>query len=214
MKPIIGLVPRPTINATGRDMFSAYKEIVYLVWNAGGIPIILVPPHIEKLTEKEELDIQKQIDLCDGVIAGGGDDYYDYDLKMIAYAHKKDIPVLGICLGMQTMAMLENGTLEKIGNDSHQKKGIDYAHSVSIKENTKLYDIFKEKEILVNSRHKEIVTSTSLQVNATSKEGFIEGIEDPTKTFFIGVQWHPEDMVAYDIKEKALIETFIEACKR
>lgn len=214
MKPIIGLIPRPSVNATQRDMFSVYKEIKDLVWNRGGIPIALIPPHTKKLTQEEKESIQKAIDLCDGILAGGGDDIYDYDLEMIEYAYHKNIPVLGICLGMQTMAVMKDGVLKPIGNDNHQKKGIQYAHSVFIQQNSKLYEIMQTKEILVNSRHREHITQTDLCVNAISQDGSIEGIEDSKKNFFLGVQWHPEDMVAYDIKEKAFVDAFIEACKR
>lgn len=214
MKPIIGLIPRPSINQTQRNMFSVYQEIKDAVWKEGGIPIALIPPHQDTLQKEEIEAIQKAIDLCDGILAGGGDNFYDYDRQIIQYAYDKNIPVLGICLGMQTMATMEQGKLSPIGNDKHQKKGLTYAHPVSIEDHTQLREIIKEPNILVNSRHQEHVEYTHLKVNAISKDHIIEGVEDTHKDFFIGVQWHPEDMFEYDIKEKALIDAFIEACKR
>ena len=67
-----------------------------------------------------------------------------------------------------------------------------YAHYVNIKKDSLLYSILKKDKILVNSRHKSAIKSTDLVVSAISSDGVIEAVEDSTKKFFVGLEWHPE----------------------
>ncbi len=83
----------------------------------------------------------------------------------------------------------------------------DTNHLVKIKENTLLSSILKQKEIMVNSRHYSGIPSSKLTVSATSIDNVIEAIEDTNKTFFLGVQWHPESL--NDHNSKLIFESFI-----
>ena len=97
---------------------------------------------------------------------------------------------------------------EEINVNNH-KKTLSYAHTIKINKNSKLYNIFKTNNIKVNSRHKSVIKKTRLNVVGISNDGYIEAIEDTSKRFFIGVQWHPESMIDYDIKQKNLFKYFI-----
>jgi len=129
-------------------------------------------------------------------------------------------PVLGICGGEQLINVLYKGSLiqhipDEIKNPiEHEQKNPRHepGHSVRIKNNTKLHRIISTNDIMVNSAHHQAIKTpgNGLIVNALSADGIIEGIEDPTKNFCIGVQWHPEFFIqGADIK---LLKAFINAC--
>lgn len=215
MKPIIGILLRPILSNTEREVSSIYNSVRDAILVKGGLPLGIVMPHLETLTEDEKKDLYRTTDFCDGMIAQGGDDFYPYELEVLQYTYDKNIPTLGICLGMQAMSVLKNGEMEDIqGTINHNQKGTDYVHAVQIQKDTVLYKILKKETIFVNSRHNSQVTHTDLEVGAMSSDSIIEAVEDSTKTFFIGVQWHPEDMLTYDTVENILFDYFINICKR
>lgn len=141
------------------------------------------------------------IDTCDGIILPGGDDISDIDVKIINYLYKKDIPTFGICLGMQEMAIYKNGSLMGLKRPIHYTKDIK-AHKITINKDSLLYKIIRKDMITVNSIHKSIVLNTDLNIGALSEDNIIEAVEDNTKKFFLGVQWHPERM---EVEESYLI---------
>lgn len=149
------------------------------------------------------------IDLCDGIIFPGGNIVGHYDIEILKYLRKIDKPTLGICLGMQEMAMI-SGTTVKIENNNHNSN-MDYVHEIKLLDSTKLKEILKKDSILVNSRHIYKVNNTTLNISSYSTDNIIESIEDNSKLFFIGVQWHPEDL-RNDINSKLLVENFIKSC--
>lgn len=201
IKPIIGIITRKSISNEKHNINIVYNDIVRAIINIGGIPIGLILSN----------NYKELIDLCDGIIFQGGDDFEIYDIEALKYIYDIDKPVLGICLGMQLMGTLFNGNLIDINN--HKKKLL-YAHSVIINKNSKLYNIFKSSNIKVNSRHKSIIKNTSLKISGISNDGCIEAIEDSNKKFFIGVQWHPESMINYDNKQNNLFKYFVKSCKK
>lgn len=95
---------------------------------------------------------------------------------------------------------------QEIKVQKHYSKS-KYVHEVLIKENTLLATILKEKTILVNSRHKSAIPYTNMTVNALSSDNIIEGVEDPTKKFFLGVEWHPESL--NDFNSYLIFQSFI-----
>lgn len=159
--------------------------------------------------EYEELEkVKKCIAECDGIILPGGAREYDIDFKIVSYLYEHNIPTLGICLGMQVMALTFNGDIEPIGNDTHQKRK-GYVHEVKVKEESRLGRILEDKKITVNSRHSDHITTTDLPIVAISNDIIIEAVEDPSKKFFIGVQWHPESL-ENDVYSRRLFDAFIE----
>ena len=163
------------------------------------------------IKQEEVKKICKLIDLCDGIILQGGSDFYQYDIEAIKYILEKDIPVLGICLGMQSITAAYGASLTDVSN--HKKDGIPYVHDVILNENSKLYKIMKKNKIEVNSRHEQqIINPLTVQVSGLH-DNVIEAVEVEEKTFCIGVQWHPEDMIEYDEDSKKLFDSFFLSCQ-
>jgi len=212
MKPIIGIITRPERSTEKNKTMAVYEEIRQAIIKSGGIPLGIMPLNYDL----EDFDTQmfQIIDKCHGVIFQGGETFTKYEIECMKYVYEKDIPTLGICLGMQLMGYLFGGELISTRTNEHKQKDCRYVHDVFIKNNSKLYEIFKVHSIKVNSRHKHTVINTSLEISAVSSDGLIEGIEDKNKKFFVGVQWHPESMTSYDILESKLFNYFIDVSRK
>ena len=177
------------IGRKNEDKITFNQEVINVIYKYKFIPIGIIVD-FNNNPNLEFNKIKNIIDLCDGFILQGGSDYYDIDILITKYLYDKNIPTLGICLGMQTMAMTFNGIMGEISNHNNKNK---YVHEIEINKNSKLYNIIKKNKILVNSRHNSYILNTDLDVSATNN--IIEAIEDKSKKFFIGVQWHPESIM-------------------
>lgn len=227
-KPIIGIVARPDTNKTMRNCMQALEQYRMAIVRNGGNPIIILPTQnliyetanlkdVPKLSKEEENDLIEQINLCDGLLLPGGDRIFYYDLFVAKYALEHDIPLLGICMGMQIMGMVDNddfSCLVDVKDKLMHKK--DYQgncyHTITINGESKLFDIIQEKVIEVNSIHFKVLSHvTTAKVTAFTKEEEIEAIEFDSKKFAIGVQWHPELML--NNSNKKIFEKFIECSK-
>ncbi|MDD3452748.1 MAG: gamma-glutamyl-gamma-aminobutyrate hydrolase family protein [Bacilli bacterium] len=171
------------------------KEIVDIIIKYNAIPIGIV---------NDKFD-EKIINICDGFILQGGNDINKNDLKIVKYLYDNNIPTLGICLGMQMMSIILKGKLKKINNEKH-KSDKKYVHKIKIDEKSKLYEIISKEIILVNSRHLEHITNINKYVTSYSFDNIVESIEDKNKTFFIGLQWHPESIK--DSNSKKIFDFF------
>lgn len=210
MKPIIGIIMRPDKLSSGNEVMCIYENIRTSIINSGGIPLGIMPT-TENIDNFDD-NVYKVIDICDGIVLQGGDEFYKYDEECLKYIYEKNIPTLGICLGMQLMGSIFGGNLENV--TKHKYKDKKYVHKVYIDKNSKLYDIFKSEIINVNSRHVSALTNTNLDIVGLTDDNVIEAIEDKNKKFFIGVQWHPESMYSYDILECNLFDYFIDVCRK
>lgn len=229
MKPIIGIVGRPHKTITNKNVIVCFEEYRKSVIECGGIPIMILPTQfidyddvrpsqMPQMTDEEIDDIKKQVDLCNGIIFAGGNRIYQYAYEVFEYACQKNIPCLGTCLGMQTMACSCNDRkswelLTKIEtNINHKNMNPEYVHYVDIEKGTKLYEILGKDRIKVNSKHCYCINSApNMKISAYSEDKIIEGIELEDKKFVIGVQWHPEDLMDEDMEK--LIKAFIKISK-
>ena len=134
------------------------------------------------------------LDICDGVIFQGGTNIYPYHFEILNYCLNNNIPVLGICMGMQIIGLYANKQTvdDLIKLDNHY----NIEHKININKNSILYNLFGNS-IIVNSRHNYGLEYVNVPfiVSSTSEDNVIESIEFIDDDHFVlGVQFHPEDM--------------------
>jgi putative glutamine amidotransferase len=144
-----------------------------------------------------------------------------FELDLTRAMLARDKPVLGICGGQQLLAVALGGTLiqhipdsidEALAHEQPNPRN-EPGHDVAIAPETLLHDIIGSELIPVNSAHHQAVRDVPapVVVDAVAPDGVIEGIEDPTRKFCIGVQWHPEFHISTgDIR---LFAAFVDACR-
>ncbi len=235
MKPLIGILAHPPYTFEKNPFNQISCNYTDSIYQAGGIPIII--PQIDDL----EL-LQEYADKIDGLLIPGGIDvnpmmyhenplphlgttnirYDKWECHMIEVCEKKQMPILGICRGIQILNVFHGGTLWQDLSDRkestflhNQTEDRGYpSHSVHIEKGSYLESIFGNK-IDVNSFHHQALkdVADNFKVSAYAEDGVIEGIEDPTYPYLIGVQWHPEGFVHTSDVMMPLFRDFISKCK-
>lgn len=218
---------RPLIGVTtdvDDAKFTSGRKYADAVVRAGGLPILLVPPADPALSDEIA---RAHAALVDGVVFTGGPDVrmeqfgeathpaakvmhaarQAYDLAL--YRAMDDManlrkPVLGICLGMQEMALHRGGKLTQhmpdvMGDEKAKGHAADALHEVrSVGASAAMGGALgapagAHAGARVASWHHQAVNDPgALKVIATSDDGVIEAVEDPSRPFYLGVQWHPE----------------------
>lgn len=230
-KPIIGIIGR-CIEENNNSVIATNENYRLAVVESGGIPLIIVPTDVikygktiprdaKRLTEEEREDLYKVLNVCDAILMPGGDRWYQFDEIVCQYAIDRDIPLLGICLGMQILGSMDNfdgihdsdKTVKNETSINHCQNDAPYVHECRL-ENGMLKDILKIDNIKVNSRHHYHITEKPyFQIDAYSEDGIIEAIHIPGCKFALGLQWHPEAMLGYDFYMKKIFDAFIEKAK-
>lgn len=209
-RPMIGLTANcADIDTTIRSFYQ--KQVVA----AGGIPVI-IPPIADKNV------ITNTLEKLDGLILTGGADYNPLwageepsaklhhinaerdlpELLLTQLAYNRNLPMLGICRGIQTLAMALGGhVMQDIGENatnaikhSQDADRKEPTHSVELTEGSILHNIYGKDRILVNSFHHQAIDDCGKRFAVTAKaaDGVVEAIESREFRNVIGVQWHPE----------------------
>lgn len=215
---------RPLIGITGNHMDenAALRDPYYeQVIKAGGTPVI-IPPTADRGV------LVNVLEHIDGLLLSGGADYNPLwcgeeparklgginarrdlsELLLTRLAYNRQIPIFGICRGMQTIAMALGGHVAQDISDTatikHSQDGhrSEPTHSVVIENGSQLAEIYAseradstaEIKIFVNSLHHQAVDDTGdrFRVTAKSPDGIIEAMESTEHKAILGVQWHPE----------------------
>ena len=132
-----------------------------------------------------------------------------FEYKLIEYALKYEIPILGICRGCQLLNVYFNGSLiydiPTIRKVNHNKidKDTMRLHNINIVKDTILYNCVNKETGIVNSSHHQSVDrlGEGLMISSRADDGIIESIEyadKSNKSFLMGIQWHPERLTNYN----------------
>jgi gamma-glutamyl-gamma-aminobutyrate hydrolase PuuD len=230
MRPVVGITAYAQEARWGVwHVPAALVPLAYVqaVESAGG-RAVLVPP--------SEEGIDETLDALDAVIFSGGADvdpelygaephpetdvpHSHRDAGEFALLHaalERDMPTLAICRGFQLLNVARGGDLiqhlpEEVGHDVHKQVPGEFTHHpVEVKPGTRLATIVGE-EPRVTSHHHQAVgrLGDGLVECAWADDGTLEALEDPTRRFVVGVQWHPEAG-----EDRALFEALVEEARR
>lgn len=207
-RPIIGITvtcSHYVSDPEGFERLSVNRLYADCVAAAGGTPLLL----------PFQASVEDVIELIDGWLIPGGDDIdpseygaarhektkleskdrYEFEKRLYAAA-PRGLPILGICYGCQFINVVRGGKIaqhvpEIVGHDEHSGGGL---HSYAIDLSTRLGRIIGADSASGKSYHHQAVKTPGelLKVSARSEEGIIEGLEDTSGRWIVGVQWHPE----------------------
>ena len=239
IRPVIGITVDNVESCISSGKYESNLAYSRMVAEAGGLPLLL-PQEIELAAH--------YVELCDGVMLTGGDDArtesfgipahpqarcidprrqaFEFAL-LDALASRPQRPALGVCLGMQLMALYAGGRMNQHLPDTLPAAVEDHQHNqrhavvLGICESALLaapgatVNLVRADltgETVVSSHHQAVEDAGPLRVIATSPDGVIEAIDDPRRPFYVGVQWHPER--SEGVFNLDLIKRFVDACRR
>jgi putative glutamine amidotransferase len=201
-------------------------DYVESVERAGGRPV-LIPP--------SEEGVDETLDALDGIVFSGGADVdpslYGADphpetdtpqahrdlgeLALLRAALERDLPMLAVCRGFQLLNVARGGDLvqhlpEELGHDEHKRVPGEFAeHPVEVREGTRLASVIGARSDVSSHHHQGIGrVGDGLVETAWAEDGTVEGVEDPSRRFAVGVQWHPETL-----EDRALFEKLVEEAR-
>ena len=232
-KPIIGVTPLFDRERDSYWMLPGYLEGLE---QAGAIPLVLPLP--------EDLDdLPQLVSLCDGLLFTGGQDVSPelygeapkptcgevcpardrMEQALLRLALERDLPVLGICRGIQFLNAALGGTLYQdlptehpSQTQHHMTPPYDRAvHTVTLQPGTPLAELLGTEHIGVNSYHHQAVKTLApcLTEMAWSEDGLIEAVCLPGKRFVWAVQWHPEFSFRVNEDSRKIFGAFVAAAK-
>jgi putative glutamine amidotransferase len=233
--PMIGITPAYDNEKDISSVKGGYYEGII---EAGGMAVLM------PMTVKESM-LEAVISGCDGLLVTGGPDldarhYGEANLPFIGeisplrdsmelcavrIAFERNIPILGICRGIQVINVALGGTLyQDICSQVRGKDVLKHSnsaprwyptHEIMIERDTRIWSAFKAESAMVNSFHHQAVKDAAPGFRVTSRapDGVIESIEHEDRPFVVGVQWHPEDMWRDNRVYLELFKLFVDSCK-
>jgi putative glutamine amidotransferase len=146
------------------------------------------------------------------------------ELALTTLALDRDLPVFGICRGMQTLNVARGGTLyqdlaaqrpDTDEHDMHRLPRDTRAHAVTVEHGSRLAEALGVERMEVNSLHHQAAREPGRGVRfvARANDGVAEGMELPEYRFALAVQYHPEELFATDELSRRLFAAFARACQ-
>ena len=229
MRPVIGITSYAQEASWGVwKLPAALVPLAYVdsIERAGGRAVVIPPA---------EDDIEVTLDALDGIVFSGGADvdpgHYGADahpetdtpqtrrdageMALLRAALERDLPTLAICRGFQRLNVARGGDLiqhlpEQVGSDVHKRVPGEFAvHPVEVKEGSRLGAIVGATPEVTSHHHQALGrVGDGLVGSAWAADGTLEAVEDPSRRFLVGVQWHPEAS-----EDAALFEALVEQAR-
>jgi putative glutamine amidotransferase len=238
MKPLIGMPCALMQRGDGLlPVYGAIPAYVHAVEAAGGVPVLL------PLWEQQDALATLRGRLDGLLLMGGGDvdpALYGEDaipetqppegvrdeleLELVRQALADDLPLLGVCRGLQVLNVAQGGTLvqhiptqlpDAINHEVSSGGHDDQHHPIAIEPGSRLAEIVGATSHAVNSYHHQAIgrLGRDVRVVARTEDGVVEAAELPDRTFALAVQFHPERMVEGDPAMRRLFAAFVAACQ-
>jgi len=211
MRPVIGITTyvEPATWGVWHDLPTALipQDYVAAVTAAGGRAVLLPP---------DDLDADV-LEVLDGLVLSGGADLDpelygatpepltvtrperdSAELLLARAALDRDMPVLGVCRGMQLLTVAAGGTLHQhlpdvVGHEGHRPAPAVYGHQeVTFTPGSRIAALMGDDRRVQCYHHQGVADAGSLAVTGRTEDGLAEAVEQPEKAFVLGVQWHPE----------------------
>jgi putative glutamine amidotransferase len=197
----------------------------------GGVPVLLPPTTHPSVEEAARAVVAR----LDGLVVSGGadvsphqyaaaphprtrswrDDRDTWEIALLDAADARDLPVLGVCRGMQVMAVRAGGTLEQhlpdeVGHEGHNPAPGEYGDvGVHLDADSRLHGLVGERLGVRCHHHQSVREHPGFTPVAWAEDGTLEAMEEPGDRFWVAVQWHPE--VLADV---GLFAGLVEAARR
>jgi len=229
VRPIVGITSYAQEASWGAWVLPAALvplSYVQSVEQAGGRALVIPPAND---------GVEETLDAIDGLVLSGGADvdpaHYGAgnhdetvaqperdaaEFALLEGALARDMPVLGVCRGMQLLNVLHGGALhqhlpELVGHDGHRETpGVFSEHPVELAEGSVVASLLGSRTTVKSSHHQGVESvGAGLVAAGVADDGTIEVVEDPARRFVLGVLWHPEED-----KDKRLFEALVEEARR
>lgn len=232
-RPVIGITGN--FGSKGCELAQAYYQAVL---QAGGVPVVIPPyeldsaegeDHTPLYADPVQETLSRTLDSVDALLLSGGGDLNPLllgeeplpalhgvcperdaqEMWLVRHAYHRQIPMLGICRGIQVLAAALGGQVYQDIYSQCQQPGMlkhsqdmrrdSASHTVSVQADSLLHRIVQSDTLAVNSFHHQAVSEPGslLQAVAHSSDGIIEAVESTEFKPILGVQWHPEAFFAH-----------------
>jgi putative glutamine amidotransferase len=236
MSSLIGIPCHALIRAeTGRPIYANNRAYVHAVESAGGLPILI--PMVNDLNILTAL-----LTRLDGLLLPGGIDLHpnrygeevhplteeadleldEFEITLASWAFQEDIPVLGVCRGMQLINIALGGSLyqdideqypDSIGHTHRNLPRTHLAHRISVDPGSRMEKILGTQAVWVNSLHHQAIKKPGVGVRITghAPDGIPELLEVTGYRFVLAVQCHPEEIYSIEPAFARLFSAFVQA---
>jgi putative glutamine amidotransferase len=229
MRPVIGITSYAQEASWGVWRLPAALiplDYVDAIERAGGRALVIPPA---------QHGVEETLDALDAIVFSGGADvdpsHYGAEphpetdtpqarrdageMALLHAALERDMPTLAICRGFQLLNVARGGDLvqhlpDQVGNDAHKQIPGEFAvHPVEVKDGSRLSEIVGSTQHVTSHHHQALGrVGDGLVESAWAADGTLEGVEDPSHRFVVGVQWHPEAG-----EDAALFEALVEQAR-
>jgi putative glutamine amidotransferase len=237
MRPVIGIPCQADFRAgSQRPIYGNNRTYIHAVEHAGGLPILI--PLVDDFHT-----LQSLLPRLDGILFSGGIDLQpslygqekhiatdegdprldEFEMALADWALQEDIPILGICRGMQLLNVMLGGNLyqdlvsqfqEELGHCRRDLPRTTLTHDVRIEEGSLAEKVLGTRKFGINSLHHQAIKEPGrgVHISGRANDGIAEILEVPGRRFVLAAQGHPEELYTEVSACSRFFQAFVSAC--